>query len=515
MLPFPRDDGEGGALLEMQAAPIAADTAATPAPSSRVVKPLGRPASLTLTIVADLLALSFAFESARRLRLSLGGWLFVPLDAETLHHLMPPIWLVLAVWLVSAWWARLYRPRTGSWGFNTIVHVIESMALATTSTVVLSFAIYENSGDLSRAFVALLFACGVTFALVLRAGIWLGGRVANVNGRPMNVLVVGGGDDTQKILQHLLRANDSHVEVRGLLTAVNGLARPWPVRVLGTTSDLRRAINQTRADRVLVVDTELPSGVLVECIDVCAAMHIPLNCTGGGLTRFPTVVELGGLAGLRLLEVRRREFERTQDIMKRAADLVVGAVALIVMLPACFVLAVAIKLNSSGPVLYISDRVGRGGRHFRCLKFRSMVDKAEALRPAPQAQGPFDGHLFKAANDARVTPVGRFMRRFSLDELPQFWNVLRGDMSLVGPRPLPAADLDPDGLSERFRMWSVERSHVRPGMTGLWQVRGRSRLPFEEMVRLDLIYIRTRSFLLDIQIALETVPAVLSGRGAM
>src|SRR5688572_6427672 len=209
MLPFPSDDGEGRAAL---------------APSSRLANSLGRPASLILTIVADLVALSFAFETARRLRLSLGGWLFVPLDAATLHQLMPPIWLVLAVWLVSAWWARLYRPRKGGWGFNTIVQVFESMALATASTVVLSFAINENHGDLSRAFVALLFACGVTFALVLRAGIWLGGRVASVNSRPMNVLVVGGGDDTHKILQHLLRAKENRVEVPGLLTVVKGLA---------------------------------------------------------------------------------------------------------------------------------------------------------------------------------------------------------------------------------------------------------------------------------------------------
>ena len=424
---------------------------------------------------------------------------------------MPPIWLVLAVWLVSAWWARLYRPRKGSWGFNTIVHVIESMALATASTVVLSFAIYENQGSLSRAFVALLFACGVTFALVLRVGIWLGGRLTNVKSRPINVLVVGGGDDTHRIIHHLLHAKESHVQVCGLITAVKGLTKSFPIQALGTTEDLRRAINKTRADRVLVVDTELPSEVLVECMDVCAAMHVTLNCTGGGLTRFPTVVELGGLAGLRLLEVRRREFERTQDIMKRAADLTIGAAALLVASPLCLVLAIAIKLTSPGPVLYVSDRVGRGGRHFRCLKFRSMVHNAETLRPLTYGQRVLDGHVFKVPADSRITGVGRFMRRLSLDEMPQFWNVLRGDMSLVGPRPLPAADLDPDGLSERFRMWSVERSSVRPGMTGLWQVRGRSRLPFEEMVRLDLIYIRTRSVLLDLQIALETVPAVSQG----
>lgn len=515
MLPFPRDDTGERAFRETRTAPTAGETPFGAARSSQMPKPLGRPTSLALTIVADLAAISLAFEAARRLRLALGGRLFALLDAETLQHLMPPIWLVLAVWLVSAWWARLYRPRRGSWGFSTFVQLIESMALATASTVVLSFAIFENSGGLSRAFVALLFACGVTFALILRAAIWMGGRAAKVNGRPTNVLVVGGGDDTHKIIHHLLNATDSHVEVRGLITAVNSLPRSSPVRVVGTTRDLRRAINQTRADRVLVVDTELPSEVLVECIDVCAAMHVTLNCTGGGLTRFPTVVELGGLAGLRLLEVRRREFERTQDIMRRATDMAVGATALLVALPPSLVLAAAIKLTSSGPVLYVSDRVGRGGRHFRCLKFRTMVDNAETLRQVAHGPGTLDGHVFKAPNDSRVTAVGRFMRRMSLDELPQLWNVLRGDMSLVGPRPLPAADLDPDGLSERYRMWSLERSTVRPGMTGLWQVRGRSRLPFEEMVRLDLVYIRTRSFLLDVQIAIETVPAVFFGRGAM
>lgn len=487
------------------------DSQPSPAGDPRLLSTLGQPARVALTVAVDLIAISLAFESARRLRLALGGRLFTPLDAEALHQLMPPIWLVLAVWLVSAWWARLYRPRNESWGFNTIVHVVESMALVTGSTVVLSFVMYENHGGLSRAFITLLFVCGVAFALVLRAGIWAGGRVTRVKSRPVNVLMVGGGDETQNVLEHLLGAVDSHVEVCGLLTVVSGLPRSWPVRVLGTTGDLRRAINQTRADRVLVVDTELPSDVLLECINVCTAMHLPLNCTGGGLARFATVVELGGLAGMRLLEVRRPEFERTQDIMKRTTDLALGAVALLAVMPLCLVLAAAIKITTAGPVLYVSDRVGRGGRHFKFLKFRSMVDNAETLRE----DAALDGHVFKMPNDSRVTAVGRFMRRLSLDELPQLWNVILGDMSLVGPRPLPAADLDQDGLSERYRMWSLERATVRPGMTGLWQVRGRSRLPFEEMIRLDLLYVRTRSYQLDLQILLETIPAVCLGRGAL
>jgi lipopolysaccharide/colanic/teichoic acid biosynthesis glycosyltransferase len=144
-----------------------------------------------------------------------------------------------------------------------------------------------------------------------------------------------------------------------------------------------------------------------------------------------------------------------------------------------------------------------------------LVPGADALRPTVHSQGRLDGHLFKAPNDSRITAIGRFMRRLSLDELPQLVNVMRGDMSLVGPRPLPASDLDPDGLSAGYRTWSVERSTVRPGLTGLWQIRGRSGLPFQEMVRLDLLYVRTRSYRLDLQILLETIPVVLSGRGAM
>jgi lipopolysaccharide/colanic/teichoic acid biosynthesis glycosyltransferase len=220
------------------------------------------------------------------------------------------------------------------------------------------------------------------------------------------------------------------------------------------------------------------------------------------------------VAGVRVLEVRRPEFERLRDFLKRTIDLAVAVPLLVLSLPLFAALAIAIKWSSPGPVLFVSDRVGRGGRHFRFLKFRSMVNGAEALHPVDRADR-LDGHIFKSPDDDRITGVGRFMRRMSLDELPQLFSVVRGDMSLVGPRPLPASDLDPDGLSARHRIWSVERASVRPGLTGLWQVRGRSRLGFEDMVRLDLLYVRTRSTMLDLQILLETIPAVLTARGAM
>jgi lipopolysaccharide/colanic/teichoic acid biosynthesis glycosyltransferase len=173
---------------------------------------------------------------------------------------------------------------------------------------------------------------------------------------------------------------------------------------------------------------------------------------------------------------------------------------------------VLIKLTSPGPIFYTAPRVGKGGRHFSFFKFRSM--RVSSPRERAKLANEKDGHIFKIKNDPRVTPLGRFLRRYSLDELPQLLNVLRGEMSLVGPRPLPAEDLDPDGMSSRFANWSEQRSRVNPGISGLWQIKGRSELDFEDMMRFDIEYIRNWSLLLDLKILLATPGLVMRGRGA-
>jgi lipopolysaccharide/colanic/teichoic acid biosynthesis glycosyltransferase len=180
--------------------------------------------------------------------------------------------------------------------------------------------------------------------------------------------------------------------------------------------------------------------------------------------------------------------------------------------PLMLLLAALIKLTSRGPVFYRSLRVGRRGRYFVCWKFRSMYDGSARAEVA--ADNEHRGHLFKVRDDPRITPLGRYMRKFSVDELPQLFNVLRGEMSMVGPRPLPAEDLDPDGLSTKFRHWAEERSRVRPGITGLWQTNGRSNVSFEEMMKMDIEYLSKASPLLDIRIMLSTPAAMWSGRGA-
>jgi exopolysaccharide biosynthesis polyprenyl glycosylphosphotransferase len=195
--------------------------------------------------------------------------------------------------------------------------------------------------------------------------------------------------------------------------------------------------------------------------------------------------------------------------VKRTLDIVISSVLLLMLAPLLFAVAIAIKLTSPGPVLFKQERVGVNKRRFRIFKFRTMVPDAEQLMRSLERKNEVSGPVFKIWSDPRVTPIGRFLRRSSIDELPQLFNVLKGDMSLVGPRPLPARDYV--GFNED---WQRRRFSVKPGITCLWQVNGRSRIPFDQWMLLDLQYMDEWSLWLDLKILARTVPAVIRGSGA-
>ena len=200
---------------------------------------------------------------------------------------------------------------------------------------------------------------------------------------------------------------------------------------------------------------------------------------------------------------------RFSYVMKRIFDIVFSAAALILIFPLCLVVAILIKATSRGPIFFVQTRVGRFGRHFAFYKFRSMYLDAEKRKAELMAQNQSaDGVIFKMKKDPRVTPIGRFIRRTSIDELPQFLNVFFGDMSLVGPRPPVPSEVSQYTLEDRKRLM------IKPGLTCLWQISGRSDIPFKQQVLLDKEYIRSQSLWKDLLILLRTVPAILSGRGA-
>jgi exopolysaccharide biosynthesis polyprenyl glycosylphosphotransferase len=212
--------------------------------------------------------------------------------------------------------------------------------------------------------------------------------------------------------------------------------------------------------------------------------------------------------GVPLFELRPPAFVGTDWVVKRSFDLVASVLIVVVGLPFWIGIAIAIKVGSRGPVLFRDRRVGLNEREFGMIKFRTMYADAPERQERLEAANEAEGALFKLRDDPRVTPVGRFLRRFSLDEVPQVLNVLRGEMSLVGPRPLPLRDY------RLLEPWHRKRYLVLPGMTGLWQIAGRSDLSFDDLVRLDFYYLENWSIWLDISILFRTVPAVLAARGA-
>ena len=261
-------------------------------------------------------------------------------------------------------------------------------------------------------------------------------------------------------------------------------------------------------DEVLIADADFPQEEAVELVDRCHRHGVRVRVAPSTMEILMDRVEFVPGQSLPLFELKPPVFEGVDFAVKRVFDLVGSVLGLILLAPLLALISLAIKLTSRGPVLYRSPRPGIGGRIFQCLKFRTMIEGAEHLQDELEPHNEVGGAIFKIRDDPRVTAVGRFLRRWSLDELPQLLNVLRGEMSLVGPRPLPQRDYD------RLEDWHRKRNLVLPGITGLWQVSGRAELDFDELVRLDFLYLEHWSVFLDLSIILKTIPAVIRARGA-
>jgi exopolysaccharide biosynthesis polyprenyl glycosylphosphotransferase len=271
---------------------------------------------------------------------------------------------------------------------------------------------------------------------------------------------------------------------------------------------IREQLSSQRLDEMIVADAGLDEEQLLEIVEAAHRHGVKVRIAP---RTTELLVERGEYVpgqAIPLFELRPPIFAGTDWALKRAFDVLVAAAIVVVGLPVWLVIAAAIKAGSRGPVLYADPRVGLGEEEFRMLKFRTMVEGAAGGQAALEGANEAEGALFKIRDDPRVTRLGRVLRRYSLDEVPNVLNVLRGEMSLVGPRPLPLRDY------ARLEPWHRRRSNVLPGMTGLWQIAGRSDLPFDDLVRLDFYYLENWSLWLDVTILLKTLPAVAARRGA-
>jgi exopolysaccharide biosynthesis polyprenyl glycosylphosphotransferase len=338
------------------------------------------------------------------------------------------------------------------------------------------------------------------------------GVVLRAAGRERRALLVGTGEHIHEVARALRDAPHSRVEVVGF---VSPLALPANgLRALGAPCDLERILDPAhpaspgRIDEVIIADPDFPQGEAVELVDRCHRHGVRVRIAPSTMEILISRAQFVPGESVPLFELKPLVFEGVDFALKRAFDLA-GATALLVALsPLLAAIWLSVRLTSKGPALFRSVRPGIGERPFDCLKFRTMYEDSEHHQAALEPLNEASGALFKIRNDPRTTPVGRFLRRFSLDELPQLMNVLRGDMSLVGPRPLPERDY------ERLQDWHRKRYLVLPGITGLWQVSGRSELDFDDLVHLDFLYLEHWSLAVDLTILLKTIPAVLTRRGA-
>jgi exopolysaccharide biosynthesis polyprenyl glycosylphosphotransferase len=342
--------------------------------------------------------------------------------------------------------------------------------------------------------------------------LWAGQTVALIVGRvaaravvrrltPMDrCLLVGERTACARAERKIREAHGAHAQVVAAITSGELGDREVAAEALETIA--------ARGDihRLVVAPGPEDQAELLDLVRAAKALGLKVSVLPRMLEVVGSSVVFDDVEGIALLGVRRFGLSPEAWILKRATDVVGATIGLVLVGPLLALIAVAIKLDSRGPVLYRQQRVGRDGRTFSMAKFRTMVDRADRQKEALRHHNQADG-LFKIADDPRITRVGRLLRRTSLDELPQLINVLRGQMSLVGPRPLVPED------DQRVEGWYRRRLHLTPGMTGRWQVLGSARIPLQEMVKLDYLYAANWSLWLDVKIMLRTIGFVLSRRG--
>jgi exopolysaccharide biosynthesis polyprenyl glycosylphosphotransferase len=460
-----------------------------------------RAASIVSLVFLDISGLTVGLYLALVLR-----WLYyehewplwgVPWREETDWLPFLILVLLLVFWRNGLYAAREFRGGLGS--------VVGSLALV----AVLALAFGLGTGYQFHTFGLAPTALVVTAALIglFRASYDVVTKdVLRLTGARRRAVLLGKGENVAH-LRRTLGVGRSGIDYE-FLGAVAPDAEGVGLPVLGSPDALGKVLDRQSVDELIVTDSDFEERELLDMVEQAHRRGVKVRIAPKTTELLTQRGDYVPGQGVPLFELRPPAFASTQWVAKRAFDLTVSALVVLLGLPFWLAIAAAIKATSRGPVLFRDRRIGVGEREFPMLKFRTMYadasERQAALETANEAQGP----LFKIKNDPRVTPIGRFLRKYSLDEVPQVLNVLRGEMSLVGPRPLPVRDY------VQLEPWHRKRYLVLPGMTGLWQVSGRIDLSFDDLVRLDFYYLENWSIWLDITILAKTIPAVLARRGA-
>jgi exopolysaccharide biosynthesis polyprenyl glycosylphosphotransferase len=459
-------------------------------------------------VVSDLAATSLALVAAYEIREAFSGWVTALGPIAPLTHYLSLLAFILPIWALVFYATGLYGRRAARSLRTEVARLARGLTLA---ALVLFTIVFVAKVELVSRPLMLSFL--LLNALLLVAGRSVVRAVVLESATRRRLIVAGGRDEVVRLAAEIDAHRDWGLEVVGLAT--DGT---WDEEslaghlVIGGYADIPRMVAHGE-----VVDEVIFAPARGRIEELRSMEHVFLQLEELGIvTRFIlnflprslSDVAFEEFGGLPLLTFSTAPRDELLLFVRRLADVTVALVLLAVLAPLFAAIALGVKLTSTGPVLFRQTRCGLRGRPFTFLKFRSMQLDAERLKPALAAFNEMDGPAFKMTNDPRVTPFGRFLRRTSLDELPQLWNILRGDMSFVGPRPAVVEEV------RQYEPWQRRRLSMQPGLTCLWQVSGRNELTFDEWMRLDLEYIDNWSLWLDVKIAFKTIPAVLRGRGA-
>ncbi len=464
-----------------------------------------------LLLLLDLAGVGFATWMARQTTLYLTG-------------MCHPDWADLLFFTLTAVSWTLFGSKLHLYD-NKRTEAIPSEALSALATLFLSMAMgvlaVQLLSDLEnrRIFYCAFAVVGLSTNVLGRFLFYTVLRALRRAGRDRRrVLVIGRNPSVYALLESIEENPHFGVEVVGVLDApeskagkhpASALPLPGNVKELGTTKELRRILAEGSVDEVLVLLPlksfyTLVEEILKTCQEAGIVTKLAPDLFDVNVAR-RTISWVGDVPFLTYFTGPKETLELT---LKRLIDMVVSASALLVLSPLMAAIALAVKLSSPGPILFKQKRAGLNGRPFMMLKFRSMYIDAEERKKELLAHNEMDGPVFKMEKDPRITPVGRFLRKYSLDELPQLINVLKGEMSLVGPRPPVPEEV------EKYDWWQRRRLSFRPGLTCIWQVSGRNKIGFKEWMEMDLAYIDNWSLALDFILLLRTIPVVLTGKGA-
>jgi exopolysaccharide biosynthesis polyprenyl glycosylphosphotransferase len=411
--------------------------------------------------------------------------LVAPGSGALVEAVLAPAWIVL--FKAYGLYDQDIR-RISHWTVDDLPHLGHAVLVGSLLVFLVGHAL--PGVELHFAAIAAFAAVSAVASLVLR-GIMR--RVIRRLLGPERALLIGP-DALMTVLARKIAAHPEYA-----LVPVGVLSRP--------DGDMERLVAERRVERLVIANAGIGSEQMLGLMQRASQLLLKVSLVPEVFGAIGSAVQVDDVEGLTVLGINPPVLSRSSRALKRSLDVGVAALTLLVCLPLLAIIAVAIRLESPGPALFRQPRVGSRGRRFTTIKFRTMVRDAERLTVELAAQSQ-DPNWLLLEHDPRITRVGRLLRLTSLDELPQLFNVLRGDMSLVGPRPLQEAD------ARQIIGWASHRLDLTPGLTGLWQVLGRTSIPFEEMIKLDYLYVTNWSLWGDVRLLLKTVPVVVSRRGA-